>query len=185
MSLPICTSDVSLMITRFQTLKPLYSKVSSPDANNPAIELKDNTAECQKQLDAVIHEISGLQTVMDSINDLHQQQEGQDDPVREFIQETCNSSLVLSNGNLSNIFMYCLPKDKYLLPASKLAPVLLTRIYRQWRDVWRPSVKKIVSSTHSVNTSYDNSPKSQFLTLTTGIRVKKNLFRAVYATSRS
>jgi hypothetical protein len=85
MSLPICTSDVSLMITRFQTLKPLYSKVSSPDANNPAIELKDNTAECQKQLDAVIHEISGLKTVMDSINDLHQQLAEKKDKMTQFV----------------------------------------------------------------------------------------------------
>ncbi|KAG2352740.1 hypothetical protein BDR07DRAFT_1223717, partial [Suillus spraguei] len=36
---------------------------------------------------------------------------------------------------LSHIFMYCLPEDKYLSPASKLAPVLLTRICRRWRDV--------------------------------------------------
>jgi len=174
------------MITRFQTLKPLYSKASSPDANNPAIELKDNTAECQKQLDAVIHEISGLQTVMDSINDLHQQLAEQKDKMTQFVnshKRLVTALWCFPTKILSNIFMYCLPEDKYLLPASKLAPVLLTRTYRQWRDVGRPSVKKIVSSTHSVNTNYDSSPKSQFLTLTTGIRV--NLFRAVYATSRS
>ncbi|KAG1777001.1 hypothetical protein EV702DRAFT_930874, partial [Suillus placidus] len=32
---------------------------------------------------------------------------------------------------LSHIFVHCLPEDKYLSPASKLTPVLLTRICRQ------------------------------------------------------
>ncbi|KAG1786554.1 uncharacterized protein HD556DRAFT_1414788 [Suillus plorans] len=36
---------------------------------------------------------------------------------------------------LSHIFVHCLPEDKYLSPASKLAPVLLTRICRRWREI--------------------------------------------------
>ncbi|KAG2044608.1 hypothetical protein BDR03DRAFT_939530 [Suillus americanus] len=57
-------------------LETPYSEAGSPDANNPAVELKDRTViitELQQQLDAVVHEISGLQTVMNGINNLHQQ----------------------------------------------------------------------------------------------------------------
>ncbi|KAG1740806.1 uncharacterized protein EDB91DRAFT_1004775, partial [Suillus paluster] len=36
---------------------------------------------------------------------------------------------------LSHIFIFCLPEVKYLSPASKLAPMLLTRICQRWREV--------------------------------------------------
>ncbi|KAG1731784.1 hypothetical protein EDB19DRAFT_1736614, partial [Suillus lakei] len=36
---------------------------------------------------------------------------------------------------LSQIFVYCLPYDRHSLPTSHLAPMLLTRICRQWREV--------------------------------------------------
>ncbi|KAG1868302.1 hypothetical protein DFJ58DRAFT_911450 [Suillus subalutaceus] len=36
---------------------------------------------------------------------------------------------------LSEIFLYCLPDDEYLTYASGQAPMLLTRICRQWREV--------------------------------------------------
>lgn len=36
---------------------------------------------------------------------------------------------------LSEIFLYCLPEDEHLWPASSLAPMLLTTICRRWREV--------------------------------------------------
>ncbi|KAG1747914.1 uncharacterized protein EDB91DRAFT_1021820, partial [Suillus paluster] len=36
---------------------------------------------------------------------------------------------------LSQIFVHCLPETSHFSPAPKLAPVLLTRICRRWRDV--------------------------------------------------
>ncbi|KAG0697944.1 hypothetical protein DFH29DRAFT_128074 [Suillus ampliporus] len=36
---------------------------------------------------------------------------------------------------LSHIFVHCLPETEHLLPASKLAPMLLTGICRRWREV--------------------------------------------------
>ncbi|KAG1868256.1 hypothetical protein DFJ58DRAFT_97554 [Suillus subalutaceus] len=122
-------------------LETPYSEAGSPDANNPAIEFKDRTViitERQQQLDAVVHEISGLQTVMDSINNLRQQLAEKKDK----ITQSMNSHKRLASALwrfpteiLSHIFMHCLPKDKYLSPDSKLPPVLLTRICRRWRDV--------------------------------------------------
>ncbi|KAG1774385.1 hypothetical protein EV702DRAFT_930338, partial [Suillus placidus] len=36
---------------------------------------------------------------------------------------------------LSHIFVYCLPEDECLSPASRLALILLTRICRRWKEV--------------------------------------------------
>lgn len=36
---------------------------------------------------------------------------------------------------LSLIFAHCLPETEHFLPSSKLAPMLLTRICRRWREV--------------------------------------------------
>ncbi|KAG1886085.1 hypothetical protein F4604DRAFT_1675756 [Suillus subluteus] len=84
-------------------LETPYSEAGSPDANNPIIEFKDRTliiTECQQQLDAVVHEISDLQTVMDSINNLHQQLAEKKDEITQSMnthKRLASSSLALSN----------------------------------------------------------------------------------------
>ncbi|KAG1779540.1 hypothetical protein EV702DRAFT_1001467 [Suillus placidus] len=125
-------------------LETPYFQASSPDANISAIELKDRTVidvistERQQQLDVVVHEISGLQTVMDSINNLHQQLSKKKDKITQSMnshQRLASALWRFPTEVLSYIFMYCLPEDKYLSPMSNLAPALLTRICRRWRDV--------------------------------------------------
>ncbi|KAG2350968.1 hypothetical protein BDR05DRAFT_840418, partial [Suillus weaverae] len=94
--------------------------------------------EHQQQLDPVVHEISDLQTVMDSINNLHQQLSEKKDKITQSMnshKRLASALWRLPTEVLSCIFMYCLLEDKYLSPVSNLAPVLLTRICRQWRDV--------------------------------------------------
>ncbi|KIK37619.1 hypothetical protein CY34DRAFT_49080, partial [Suillus luteus UH-Slu-Lm8-n1] len=36
---------------------------------------------------------------------------------------------------LSQIFVFCLPQDQHLSPKPGLAPMLLTTIWRRWREV--------------------------------------------------
>ncbi|KAG1726097.1 hypothetical protein EDB19DRAFT_235389 [Suillus lakei] len=95
-------------------------------------------AERQQHLDTVSHEVSRLETVMDSIKHIHQQLIAKKDKI---IAQSMNlhKRLVtalwrLPTEVLSQIFVYCLPNYHYL-SASHLAPMLLTRICRRWREV--------------------------------------------------
>ncbi|KAG1747097.1 uncharacterized protein EDB91DRAFT_68185 [Suillus paluster] len=93
--------------------------------------------ERQQQLDAVLHEISGLETVMDGIKNLHQQLVEKKDRITQSmnLHKGLGSALWrLPNELLSHIFVYCLPEAKYLSPESE-PPMLLTRICRRWREV--------------------------------------------------
>ncbi|KAG0704623.1 hypothetical protein DFH29DRAFT_848842 [Suillus ampliporus] len=124
-------------------LETPYSQARFPSTNYSAIELKDQSigaiiTERQQQLDAVVHEISSLKPVMDSILNLHQQLVQQKDKIIQSmdLHKRLGSALWrLPTEVLSHIFVYCLPKDKYLSPASNLAPMLLTRICRRWREI--------------------------------------------------
>ncbi|KAG2070938.1 hypothetical protein BDR04DRAFT_1099171 [Suillus decipiens] len=91
--------------------------------------------EPQKPLDAII---SPLETARDGIG--YRQRETVDGKAH-FIQSntvrTGSSSTILHLPTeiLSEIFLYCLPEEEHLSPASRLAPILLTRVCRRWRQV--------------------------------------------------
>ncbi|KAG1747983.1 uncharacterized protein EDB91DRAFT_52837 [Suillus paluster] len=94
--------------------------------------------ERQQQLDAVLHEISGLETVMDGIKNLHQQLVEKKDRITRSmnVHKGFISSLWrLPTEIVSQIFDHCLPDDSCLLsPTMSHAPVLLTKICRRWRE---------------------------------------------------
>ncbi|KAG1771047.1 hypothetical protein EV702DRAFT_1202081 [Suillus placidus] len=124
-------------------LETPYSRANFAPANHSAIELKDHSisaiiTERQQQLDGVLHEISGLETVIDSINNICRQLVEKKDKIVQSIN--LHKKLVMALWRLPNevtsqIFVHCLPKHHRLWPSSKLAPMLLTRICRRWRDV--------------------------------------------------
>ncbi|KAG2125668.1 hypothetical protein DEU56DRAFT_743595, partial [Suillus clintonianus] len=96
-------------------------------------------SERQQQLNEVLRDISGLETVMDSIKNLRQQLvEKKDKIIKSMIVHKGLVSALwrLPTEVLSRNFHYCqcLP-EKYLPPASKLVPMLLTRICQSWREV--------------------------------------------------
>ncbi|KAG1875776.1 hypothetical protein F4604DRAFT_1924841 [Suillus subluteus] len=153
-------STVSDVITALQTIVRLartipgildletpYSRTTFPNANHCAIELKGQSistiiTERQHQLDKVLHDISGLQTVMDGIHTVQQQLVEQKNKIIESIN--LHKRLVsplwrLPTEVLSQIFCHCLPqipKLGELQPPSKLTvPMSLTRICRRWREV--------------------------------------------------
>jgi hypothetical protein len=95
-------------------------------------------AERQQQLDAVSQEVSGLENAMDRIKNLHQQLLQKKDRIIHSMN--LHKGLVSTLWRfppelLSLIFVRCLPEAEHLLPSSKLAPMLLTRICRRWREV--------------------------------------------------
>ncbi|KAG1748694.1 hypothetical protein EDB19DRAFT_219301 [Suillus lakei] len=123
---------------------PAYSQATFPNTNYPATELKDRAvigiiiAEHQQELDSILHEISGLEAVMDSIHNLRRQLVEQKDKITQsmsFHKRLVSTLWRLPTEVLSRIFMYCLLEGKYLAPASSRAPMLLTRLCRRWRDV--------------------------------------------------
>ncbi|KAG2141874.1 hypothetical protein DEU56DRAFT_795288 [Suillus clintonianus] len=129
------------------------SQVTIPDLDTPYSRLPntDQSAmhrdmgigtiitERQHQLDAVLHEISDLEAIMDSIENLQQQ--------LVLKQAKITQSLNLHKGLvsplwrlpievLSKIFHLCLPEfDKFEMPSELDAPVVLTRVCQRWREV--------------------------------------------------
>ncbi|KAG2141898.1 hypothetical protein DEU56DRAFT_795428 [Suillus clintonianus] len=97
--------------------------------------------ERQEQLDAVLHEISDLETVMDGMKNLHRQLTEKKDGVTQSMKLHKRIASGARVGRLppeviSHIFIHCLPETSNILPPSKtLAPMLLTRICRRWRDI--------------------------------------------------
>lgn len=120
-----------------------YSRVLVPNVDHPTIELSSKNistilATRQQQLDAVLHQISGLETAMDDIDILYQQLVEQMEKITQsmaFHKGLGSALWRLPTEILSLIFHHCLPEDKYLSPMSNMAPMLLTRICRPWRDV--------------------------------------------------
>ncbi|KAG2087523.1 uncharacterized protein F5147DRAFT_527038, partial [Suillus discolor] len=95
-------------------------------------------AEREQQLHAVSQEISGLKTVMDIFNNLHEQLVKKKDKINQSME--LHKGFVsplwsLPDEILSNIFVHCLPNDKHLSLAQNEAPVLLTRVCQKWRKV--------------------------------------------------
>ncbi|KAG2039656.1 hypothetical protein BDR03DRAFT_998554 [Suillus americanus] len=94
--------------------------------------------ERQQQLDAVSHEISCIETVIDSINHIHRQLVAKKDKITQSMnshKRLVSALWRLPAEILSQIFIHCLPIGPHLSPASEAAPMLLTRICRQWREV--------------------------------------------------
>lgn len=120
-----------------------FSRVSVPNTYLPTTDSNSESisailTERQQQLDAVLCEISGLETVMDDIKILRQQlveRKEKIDQSMTFHKGLRSALWRLPAEVLCQFFHHCLPEDKYLSPESKLAPTLLTRICRPWRDV--------------------------------------------------
>lgn len=120
-----------------------FSQVSVPNTYLPTTDSNSESistiiTERQQQLVAVSCEISNLETVMDDIKNLRQQLVERKENIIQsmtFHKGLRSALWRLPAEVLSQIFHYYLPEDKYLSPESKLAPTLLTRICRPWRDV--------------------------------------------------
>ncbi|KAG1747911.1 uncharacterized protein EDB91DRAFT_1198424 [Suillus paluster] len=127
-------------LTRSQAITPDLETTYPRFTNDPIIESKDRTVsaitERQQQLDAVLHEFLDLETVMDF--KLHHQLVEKKDKITQSMnlpKELVSTHWRLPTEVLSQIFVHCLPETSHFSPAPKLAPVLLTRICRRWRDV--------------------------------------------------
>ncbi|KAG2754835.1 hypothetical protein P692DRAFT_20720638 [Suillus brevipes Sb2] len=121
-----------------------YSRAILPNNDHPTIELNSKSISTilttrQHQLDAVLHDISGLEMAMDDIDILHQQLVERTEKIIEsmtFHKGLGSALWRLPPEILSLIFHHCLPQNECPQPrATHKAPVLLTRICRPWRDV--------------------------------------------------
>ncbi|KAG1858761.1 hypothetical protein DFJ58DRAFT_295071 [Suillus subalutaceus] len=122
-------------------LESPYSRFPNTDQSTPHKEKSIGAiiTERQQQLDTVLHEISGLESVMDSIKNLEQQLLAKKNKITQ--------SMILHKGLisglwrlpievLSQIFHLCLPGIDELEPPSGLdPPVLLTGVCQRWRAV--------------------------------------------------
>lgn len=125
-------------------LESAYSQACFLKMNYSAIGLKDWSIgaiiiERQQQLDAALREISGLETVMDSINIFHQQLVQKKDKIAQSLNlhKRLGSALWrLPTEILSQIFHHCLPKsDEFDPPSDVEVPMLFTKVCQRWRDV--------------------------------------------------
>ncbi|KAG1747974.1 uncharacterized protein EDB91DRAFT_52462 [Suillus paluster] len=94
--------------------------------------------ERQQQLDTVLHEISGLETVMDGIKNLHQQLVEKKDRITQSMNAykgLASPLWRLPTEVLSQVFDQCIPNVDCLYPSRLEAPMLLTEICRRWREV--------------------------------------------------
>ncbi|KAG2141922.1 hypothetical protein DEU56DRAFT_855425, partial [Suillus clintonianus] len=116
-----------------------------PDSNM-AFEINNQSinaiiAQRQQQLDAALHEISSLETVIDCITDLHRQLVEKKEKITQSMdshKRLVSALWRLPNEILSQIFIFCLPEIHKVFPgpASKLvSPMLLTRVCQRWREV--------------------------------------------------
>ncbi|KAG1838631.1 hypothetical protein DFJ58DRAFT_733697 [Suillus subalutaceus] len=92
----------------------------------------------QQQLDAVSHEISRFETVIDGIYHIHQQLVAKKDKITQSMnshKRLVSALWRLPAEILSQIFVHCLPIGYRLSPALEAGPTLLTKICRRWREV--------------------------------------------------
>ncbi|KAG2132957.1 hypothetical protein DEU56DRAFT_757190 [Suillus clintonianus] len=118
--------------------------------------ISDIVTERQQQLGAFAHDVQGMATVMGGIKDLYEQLVEKEDEIVQSMNLHKRLLLGLTIWRLpaevlSHIFIHCLPKTKHLSPASNLAPMLLTRVCRRWREVavgmsslWRRLSVKVI-----------------------------------------
>ncbi|KAG2141938.1 hypothetical protein DEU56DRAFT_900588 [Suillus clintonianus] len=125
-------------------LETSYSRRVATITNHSVVELEDQSIsaiinERQQQFDATLHEISELETAMDDLKILHWQLVEKKDKITQSMnlhKQLVSALWRLPTEVLSHIFVHCLPETSRLPYASKrLAPVLLTRICRRWREV--------------------------------------------------
>ncbi|KIK44272.1 hypothetical protein CY34DRAFT_80259, partial [Suillus luteus UH-Slu-Lm8-n1] len=82
--------------------------------------------------------MSGLKAVVDTLNSIYKQLDEKQDRITHSM--ILHKGLVSPLRNLpteilSLIFLHCLPENSHLSLTQSTAPVLLTRICRQWREV--------------------------------------------------
>lgn len=134
------------ILARSQVIIPVLETPYSrfPNIDRFTVEFEgqsviDIIAERQQQLDTVLHEISGLETLMNSVKIFHQQVVEKKEKITQSmnLHKALVSALSrLPTEVLSQIFNHCLPETKLLLPPSSIrAPMLLTGICRRWREV--------------------------------------------------
>ncbi|KAG1830972.1 hypothetical protein DFJ58DRAFT_824230 [Suillus subalutaceus] len=147
-------STVSDILTALQTIPGIpdfetpYSRTTFPNSNHCAIGLEDQSiraiiTERQHQLDNVLHDISGLQTVIHGIISLQDHLLKHKKRIIESInlhRRLVSPLWHFPTEVLSQIFCHFLsqvPKlGESLQPPSKLTvPMSLTRICRRWREV--------------------------------------------------
>ncbi|KAG1747955.1 uncharacterized protein EDB91DRAFT_51716 [Suillus paluster] len=128
-------------------LETPYSRASVPNTNYFGTESKDQTisaiiTERQQQRNAVLDEISGLETVMHSIDNLRQQLVEKKDKITQSMnlhKRLVSTLWRLPTEVLSQIFHHCLPTipafNEIQLPSQLEAPVMLTAVCRRWREV--------------------------------------------------
>ncbi|KAG2364343.1 hypothetical protein BDR07DRAFT_1459782 [Suillus spraguei] len=134
------------ILVRSQVIIPVLETPYStfPNSDCSPVEPKSQSViniitERHRQLDTVLHEISGLEAVMDSVKNLYQQVLEKKEKITQSmnLHKSLGSVLRrLPTEILSRIFNHCLPETNLLLPPSTLkAPMLLTAICRRWREV--------------------------------------------------
>ncbi|OJA09587.1 hypothetical protein AZE42_06664 [Rhizopogon vesiculosus] len=125
-------------------LETTYSKSPNPNQYQ-ASQLKEQPesinailTERREQLNTVLRNIPALNTIMIKIKDLRQQLVGE--------QHKIVHSMTLHRGYksalwrlpvevLNQIFIHCLPKTDCWWISPEVAPILLTKICRKWREV--------------------------------------------------
>ncbi|KAG1816485.1 uncharacterized protein BJ212DRAFT_1577120 [Suillus subaureus] len=140
-------SDALLNINQMPDLETPYSKASLPNTTYSNAQLEYRTigaiiTEREQQLDATLHEISDLETVMDSIQNLRQQLIGKKENIIKSInlhKGFISALWRLPTEVLSQIFHHCLPEiqefNRLNKPSVSEAPMLLTAVCRRWREV--------------------------------------------------
>ncbi|KAG2032033.1 hypothetical protein BDR03DRAFT_1095190 [Suillus americanus] len=122
-------------------LESPYSRFPNTDQSAPHKEQSIGAiiTEHQQQLDTVLHEISGLESVMDSIKNLKQQLLAKKNKITQsmILHKGLTSGLWrLPTEVVSQIFHFCLPGiDEFEPPSGLDPPVLLTGVCRRWRAI--------------------------------------------------
>ncbi|OJA15369.1 hypothetical protein AZE42_12350 [Rhizopogon vesiculosus] len=93
------------------------------------------TTERQQQSDAVLHQIQDLDAVTKT---LHQHLVEKQDNITQSMnlhKRLVSALWRLPTEVLCQIFVHCLPETDYPTASSRLAPMVLTRICRRWREI--------------------------------------------------
>ncbi|KAG2032049.1 hypothetical protein BDR03DRAFT_66288 [Suillus americanus] len=135
------------VLARSQVIMPdlesTYSQACFLNMNYSAIELEDPPisaliTERQQQLDAALQELSDMETVMESINNFHQQLVEKKDNIAQSLNlhRRHGSALWrLPTEVLSQIFHHCLTKsDDSEAPSDLEVLMWLTGVCQRWRD---------------------------------------------------
>ncbi|KAG2133639.1 uncharacterized protein EDB93DRAFT_1331395 [Suillus bovinus] len=119
-------------------LETSHSKSPNTDQSTMEKDVSDIIAKRHQQLDTVLLEISGVESVMYGAMKAHQKLVEKKDRITQSI--SLHKGLVsglrrLPTEILSEIFHHCLPESCDQLPSGLQAPLLLTEVCRRWREV--------------------------------------------------